>query len=62
MKPALSLVSAIERGVAADQMLLDGDPRGELIVVQQQITTRGPTKELLKQQKQLLKKIREITE
>ncbi|MEO8701432.1 MAG: hypothetical protein ABI867_15405 [Kofleriaceae bacterium] len=56
VKPALSLASEIERGVAADQMLLDGDPRGELIVVQQQIAARGPTKELLKQQKQLLKK------
>ncbi len=56
VKPTLSLASAIERGVAADQLLLDGDPRGELIVVQQQISARGPTKDLLKQQKQLLKK------
>ena len=59
-KPAprveLSIASPEERGVAADQLLLAGDPRGEFIVVQQRLVDDGPTKELLKQQKQLLKK------
>ena len=54
-KPKLSLASAEERSVAADQMLLDGDPRGELITVQEQIA-KQPTPELLKRQAKLLKK------
>ena len=54
-RAALSITSPEERGVAADQLLLEGDPRGEFIVVQQRIIDDGPTKELLKQQKQLLK-------
>lgn len=59
-KPApratLSLGSAEERGVAADLMIEEGDPRGELIVVQRTIAATGSTPELRKRQKQLLTK------
>ncbi len=58
-KPAkatkLSLASKEERTVAADQLLLDGDPRGELITVQEQLAAK-PTPALIKRQAQLLKK------
>jgi hypothetical protein len=59
-KPApratLSLTSAEERGVAADLLLEEGDPRGELIVVQRTIAATGATPELRKRLKQLLAK------
>lgn len=51
----LSLASADERAVAADQLLLAGDPRGELITVQAAIATE-PTPALLKRQAQLVRK------
>jgi hypothetical protein len=51
----LSLASKEDRAVAADQLLLDGDPRGELIAVQEQIAAE-PTPALVKRQIQLLKK------
>jgi hypothetical protein len=52
---ALSLASADERSVAADQLLQAGDPRGEFITVQEAIAKK-PTPELVKRQVQLLKK------
>ena len=55
-RPTLSLSSAEERGVAADLLLEEGDPRGELIVVQRSIAATGSTPELRKRQKQLLTK------
>ncbi|MDQ3339158.1 MAG: hypothetical protein M4D80_28690 [Myxococcota bacterium] len=51
----LSLASPEERSVAADQLLIAGDPRGEFITVQQQIA-EAPTPALVKRQAQLIKK------
>jgi hypothetical protein len=53
--PKISLASAEDRSVAADQLLLAGDPRGEFITVQEQIS-KEPTAALVKRQNQLLKK------
>ncbi|MBX3155027.1 MAG: hypothetical protein KF773_03430 [Deltaproteobacteria bacterium] len=58
-KPALSLASPDERAVAADQLLQEGDPRGELIAVQERIAASAwdqVTPELVKRQAQLLKR------
>ncbi len=52
----LSLASPEERAVAADQLLIEGDPRGELIAVQEAIYAGGSTPELLKRQAKLIKK------
>lgn len=51
----LSLASADERAVAADQLLAAGDPRGEFITVQQRVVAE-PTPQLIKRQAALLKK------
>jgi len=56
-KPAaLSLATPEERAVAADQLQLAGDPRGEFITLQTTIAAGGATPELQKRERALFKK------